>query len=119
MSEEMAVGAFKKMLSNFTRDEKNRKRFSSWNKSMAVTFNDLNKTFVSQVVGGIPGEPELKQIEQADIWIKIDAPTWIGIMKGEVSGMKAYTSGKLKIKGAMTDLLKLQKLMGGESDVPT
>jgi hypothetical protein len=32
-------------------------------------------------------------------------------MSGEIGGMKAYTSGKLKVKGKMPDLLKLQKLM--------
>jgi putative sterol carrier protein len=112
MSETEAVDAFKKMLSNFQKDEKNKKRFAKWNKSMAVTFNDIEKTYVSDITAGVPNDPEAKDIDKSDIWIKVDSGTWIGIMTGEISGMKAYTSGKLKIKGKMTDLLKLQKLMG-------
>jgi putative sterol carrier protein len=112
MSETEAVDAFKKMLSNFQKDEKSKKRFAKWNKSMAVTFNDIEKTYVSDITAGVPNDPEAKDIEKADVWIKVDSATWIGIMAGEISGMKAYTGGKLKVKGKMTDLLKLQKLMG-------
>jgi len=111
MSEAEALEAYKKMLSNFTKDDKNKKRFRKWNKSMAITFTDLEKTYVSAITEGVPGNPELKEIEKADIWIKVDSTTWIGIMADEISGMNAYTSGKLKIKGKMTDLLKMQKLM--------
>lgn len=111
MTETKAIEAFKKMLSNFQKDEKSKKRFAKWNKSMAVTFTDLEKTYVSEITTGVPNDPEAKEIEKADIWIRVDSTTWIGIMAGDISGMKAYTSGKLKIKGKMTDLLKLQKLM--------
>lgn len=111
MSETEAVDAFKKMLGNFQATEKNQKRFAKWNKTLAVTFTDLDKTYLSTITLGVPSEPELVTIDKADVWIRIDSPTWIGIMDGKVSGMKAYTSGSLKIKGSMTDLLKLQKLM--------
>ena len=112
MSETNALDAFKKLLGNFQATEQNIKRFNKWNKSMAITFNDIDKTYVSFITEGKPSDPELRAIDNADVWIRTDTATFIGIMHGEVSGMKAYTSGKLKIKGAMTDLLKLQKLMG-------
>ena len=111
MSEEEAVNAFKKLLANFQATEKNQKRFAKWNKTLAVTFNDLDKTYLSTITAGVPNDPELVTIESADIWIRIDSSTWIGIMDDKISGMKAYTSGDLKIKGKMTDLLKLQKIM--------
>ncbi|MFW9928386.1 MAG: SCP2 sterol-binding domain-containing protein [Candidatus Thorarchaeota archaeon] len=111
MSESEAVDAFKKLLSNFQATEKNIKRFKKWNKTLAVTFTDMDKTYLSTITEGVPSDPEQKNIGEADVWIKVDSATWIGIMNDQISGMKAYTSGKLKIKGAMTDLLKLQKLM--------
>lgn len=111
MSETEAVNAFKTMLSNFQSTEKNKKRFEKWNKTLAVTFTDLDKTYLSNITLGVPSEPELVNIDKADVWIRIDSTTWVGIINGNVSGMKAYTSGTLKIKGSMTDLLKLQKLM--------
>lgn len=112
MTETDALEAFKKLLGNFQANEQNIKRFSKWNKSMAITFTDFDKTYISTVTEGKPSDPELQSIDSADVWIRTDSATFIGIMNGSISGMKAYTSGKLKIKGAMTDLLKLQKLMG-------
>ncbi|MHA1169115.1 MAG: SCP2 sterol-binding domain-containing protein [Candidatus Hodarchaeales archaeon] len=104
------VQSIKTMLERFTA-EKNQKRFRKWNKTMAFTMSDLDKTWKIIITEGIPGEPVEEKPESADIWITTDSATWAGIMNGEESGMKAYTKGKLKVKGKMPDLLKLQKLM--------
>ncbi len=110
MSEEKAVEAINKMLNNF-KTEKNQKKFKKWNKTMAWEFTDLEKTYHSVLTEGMPAAPIEGEPESADVRIIIDSPTWIGIMDGSISGMNAYTSKKLKIKGKMTDLMKLQKLM--------
>lgn len=112
MSETEAIEAFNRLLGNFQATEKNKKRFEKWNKTLAITFNDFDKTFMTTITAGVPSSPEQVTIDKADVWIRIDSTTFIGIMDGNVSGMKAYTGGKLKIKGKMTDLLKLQKLFG-------
>ncbi len=78
---------------------------------MAFTMSDLDKTWKIVIEAGVPGEPIEEKPESVDIWITTDSETWDKIMKGEEKGMKAYTKGKLKVKGKMTDLLKLQKLM--------
>jgi len=111
MSEQEAIDAINKMLENFT-TEKAKKTFRKWSKTMAFEFSDLGKTFYTNIELGVPGdmvegEPEGK----VHVRITTDAATWKGIMSGEISGMKAYTSKKLKVKGSMPDLLKLQKLM--------
>lgn len=111
MSETEAIESFNKLLAKFQATEKDQKRFAKWNKTLAITFTNLDKTYLSTITLGIPSAPELVTIEKADVWIKIDSTTFIGIMDGDISGVKAYTSGNLKIKGKMTDLLKLQKLM--------
>lgn len=111
MSETEALESFKKLLAKFQATEKDQKRFAKWDKTLAITFTDFDKTYLTNITLGVPSEPELVSIEKADIWIRIDSTTFIGIMDGRISGVKAYTGGNLKIKGKMTDLLKLQKLM--------
>ncbi len=78
---------------------------------MAIEFTDLGKTFHSNIDKGVPSEVIEGEPEKANVKITTDSVTWHGIMSGEISGMKAYTSKKLKVKGSMPDLLKLQKLM--------
>ncbi|MFX1536090.1 MAG: SCP2 sterol-binding domain-containing protein [Promethearchaeota archaeon] len=110
MSEAEVLDTIKTMLERF-KTEKNQKRFRKWNKTMAFTITDLEKTWVTVIEEGVPSELEEKMPENADIWIKIDSTTWKGIIDGTESAMNAYTKGKIKIKGKMTDLLKMQKLM--------
>jgi putative sterol carrier protein len=43
--------------------------------------------------------------------VTTDSGTLVGIMQGNLSPLDAYSLGKLKAKGSMTDLLKLQILM--------
>ncbi|MBX7165452.1 MAG: SCP2 sterol-binding domain-containing protein [Pirellulales bacterium] len=37
--------------------------------------------------------------------------TWIGLVEGTVNPMMAFTMGKLKVKGNMGDVMKLQSTM--------
>ena len=110
MSEADVVESIKTMLERF-KTEKNQKRFRKWNKTMAFTMSDLGKTWVTTIEAGVPGELEEKVPESVDIWITIDSTTWNSIIDGTESAMNAYTKGKIKVKGKMTDLLKMQKLM--------
>lgn len=43
--------------------------------------------------------------------IETDADTWIGITLGKVNPMTAFTLGKLKVKGNMGDVMKMQTVM--------
>ncbi|UCE14436.1 MAG: SCP2 sterol-binding domain-containing protein [Candidatus Heimdallarchaeota archaeon] len=110
MAEQDAIDALNKMLENFN-TEKAQKTFRKWTKTMAFEFSDLGKTFHTNIDKGTPSEVMEGEPEKAHIKITTDSATWAGIMKGDISGMKAYTSKKLKVKGSMPDLLKLQKLM--------
>lgn len=110
MTETDAKNAINKMLENFN-TEKSKKVFRKWTKTMAFEFTDLGKTYYSNIEQGSPSEVIEGEPEKANIKITTDSNTWKGIMDGEISGMKAYTSKKLKVKGSMPDLLKLQKLM--------
>jgi putative sterol carrier protein len=110
MVEEEYITMINKLRENFLTD-KAKKTFRKWNKTMAFDFTDLNKTFYFNIEAGKPNEIIEGIPEKANVKIITDSVTWVGIMKGEIGGMKAYTSKKLKVKGSMPDLLKLQKLM--------
>ena len=94
-------------------DEKMGKKFKKWEgKTMEFRLTDLDTsvvvTFGSAKVEKIE---ESSPLEKPTILITADGETISKVFTGEISGMKAYTAGKIKVKGAMTDLLKLQKLM--------
>jgi putative sterol carrier protein len=110
MAEEDAREMINKLRGNFLTD-KAKKTFRKWNKTMAFNFTDLEKTFYINIEAGNPNEVIEGEPEKAHVKIITDSETWVGVMKGEIGGMKAYTSKKLKVKGSMPDLLKLQKLM--------
>ncbi|MHA2176641.1 MAG: SCP2 sterol-binding domain-containing protein [Candidatus Hodarchaeales archaeon] len=110
MAEEEYVLMIDKLRGNFL-DDKAKKTFRKWNKTMAFDFTDLDKTYYFNIEAGTPNEIIEGVPEKANIKIITDSVTWVGIMKGEIGGMKAYTSKKLKVKGSMPDLLRLQKLM--------
>ncbi len=110
MTESEHVAMINKMRENFLTD-KAKKTFRKWNKTMAFEFTDLEQIFYFPIEAGTPNEIVEGEPEKADIKIITDSKTWVGVMKGEIGGMKAYTSKKLKVKGKMPDLLKLQKLM--------
>ena len=69
--------------------EKEKKQFRKWTKTMAFVFTDLGpKTFYTNIELGTPGEVIEGEPEKANIKITTDTATWIGIMKGDISGMK-------------------------------
>jgi len=40
--------------------------------------------------------------------VETAAETWIGMVSGEIDGMTAFMTGKLKVSGNMGDLMRLQ-----------
>ncbi|MEA2070678.1 MAG: SCP2 sterol-binding domain-containing protein [Asgard group archaeon] len=90
--------------------EKYAKHFQGWNKTMQYYFTDRDEKYYIELVNGKPKEPKEGEIEKPEISYKMSTDTFLSLMNGEISGMKAYTSGKLKVKASMPDLMKLQKL---------
>ena len=111
--EEQVVAGIHKMLSKLS-EEDNQKRFKKWNKSVAFSFKELNKTWVTNLTSGVPGElleSDIDKSKKYDILLMTDPKTWLGIINKEVKVMTAFQSGDLKIKGKMMDLLKLKKVL--------
>jgi putative sterol carrier protein len=86
-------------------------RFANFSKNMQFTFPDLNTTYLIKVNNGVVQSLSEGSIPAPDINVTIDSDTLIGIMNKTINPMTAYQTGKLKAKGNLTDLLKLQKLL--------
>ena len=111
--EEQVVVGIHKMLGKLS-EEKNQKRFKKWNKTVAFSFKDLNKTWSTTLTAGLPGElleGGIDKSKKYDILLMTDPKTWLGIINKEIKAMDVFQSGELKIKGKMMDLLKLRKVL--------
>ncbi|NHJ01523.1 MAG: hypothetical protein EAX86_05240 [Candidatus Heimdallarchaeota archaeon] len=113
MSESEVIEGINKILSKLSKED-NQKRFKNWDKKVGFSFADFNKTWTTQLSKGKAGELQEGPIDKSanyDILIITDPETWLGVVNKEIKAMEAFTSGKLKIKGSVTDLLKLKRVM--------
>ena len=113
MSESDVIEGINKVLVKLSKEE-NQKRFKKWNKSVAFSFKEFGKTWKTQLFEGKASDLQEGPIDKSakyDIHIITNSETWLGIVNKELKAMEAVTSGKLKIKGKVTDLIKLKKVM--------
>ncbi len=91
-------------------DPKIQRRFRDYNKTLLFSFPDIELSFYLKI-----GDAELLELGEgsvdAELAVTMDSDTFFGIMDRTESPMAAYSSGKLKTKGEVPDLLKLQKLL--------
>jgi len=92
-------------------DPELKEEFKRFHKSVQFVYPDINLSYVMEVAGG--GVKELKEgtVERPNVVVTLDSDTFLGILDREIDALSAYSEGKIKFKGAMTDLLKLQKLL--------
>ena len=112
-TEEHVVAGIKKVLGKLS-EEENRRRFKKWNKTVAFSFKEFNKTWTTTLTNGVPGKLEIRKIDKTqkyDILMTTDSATWLGILNKEIRAMSALNKGTLKVKGKMVDLLKLKKVL--------
>jgi hypothetical protein len=91
-------------------DPKVQRRFRNYNKILQFIFPDIETYFYLKI-----GDSELLEIAEgqveAEMQVTMDSSVFIAIMDKTESPMAAYSAGKLKTKGEVPDLLKLQKLL--------
>lgn len=85
--------------------------FHDFTKTMQFNFPDLNTSFLFRIENGVLKEFTESSVEKPDISVTSNSDTLLAIMNKKMGAMSAYTTGKLKVRGSMKDLLKLQKLM--------
>ncbi|MFX1503200.1 MAG: SCP2 sterol-binding domain-containing protein [Promethearchaeota archaeon] len=84
-------------------------RFEGFEKTLQFEFNDTENYHL--IFKDMKCEIKDGNIDDPDITIITDSQVIIDIMDGELSPTKAFMGGKLKAKGPMNDMLKLQMLM--------
>jgi putative sterol carrier protein len=74
-------------------------------------YTDINKTY--QIILTANGSEFLENSDRK-FTTKIETPfsTWVAISRGEINGMKALVTGKYKVLGDITLMMKWSKLFG-------
>jgi hypothetical protein len=113
MSETEVINGIEKVLGKLS-EEKHKRRFGRWNRTIGFTFKDFGKTWTTTISAGVPSELEeqpIDEIQKFDIHVLTTPAVWLGILNKDVDALKAIATGKLTIKGSVTDLLKLRKVL--------
>ena len=92
-------------------DPELKEEFKKFYKSVQFVYPDINLSYVLELAGGEVKELKEGTAERPNVVVTIDSDTFLGILNGEIDAINAFSAGKIKYKGAMTDLLKLQKLL--------
>ncbi|MHA1124353.1 MAG: SCP2 sterol-binding domain-containing protein [Candidatus Heimdallarchaeota archaeon] len=108
-NDEEIIAEMNKLREKMT-SEKLAHHFKNWNKTMQYHFTDTDEYWYIKLVNGQPEEPVKGKVEKPEISYKMSTTDYFALMRNEVKGLKLYNSGRLKIKAAMPDILKLQKL---------
>lgn len=112
MTKEELLNALKKMADRL-KDPSLKEQFKDFNQDVQFNFEDLGFSCIMRFRGGYASVEE-GVAEAANITITTDSETMLGILSGSKNPTRAFMMGKLKAKGPMKDLLKLQAIMKGE-----
>jgi putative sterol carrier protein len=80
-------------------------------KTLQFKFTDTNENWLIRSVDGKEATLTQEAVEKPDILVTIATDILAGIMDKKINGTTAYMQRKIQVKGAMEDLMKLQKLM--------
>ena len=108
MVNEELVDGINKMVSKLD-DPNMADRFQGFKKVLQFVFKDSDNYYL--IFDNAKCEIKEGDTESADITITTTSQVIIDMMNGELSPTKAFMGGKLKAKGPMTAMLKLQMLM--------
>ncbi|NHJ12457.1 MAG: hypothetical protein EAX95_02220 [Candidatus Thorarchaeota archaeon] len=99
-----------KSLGSRFEDPKIQRRFKEYNKAIQFVFTDLDYKAYMRI-----GDAELIEVAEGtidtELSVSMDSKDFFDIMTKAVSPMALYSAGRLKTKGDVPDLLKLQKLL--------
>ncbi|HME53777.1 MAG TPA: SCP2 sterol-binding domain-containing protein [Candidatus Lokiarchaeia archaeon] len=91
-------------------DESYKERFKGFDKTLQFDFTDQEFNLL-MIFKDETCTLEEGSVETPDIVITTPSDIIMGITNGEISPTKAFMGGKLKAKGNMKDMLKVQMLM--------
>ena len=80
-------------------------------KTLQFKFTDTNESWLLRTVDGKEAALTQEAVEKPDILVTMTTDILAGIMDKKVNATTAYMQRKIQVKGAMEDLMKLQKIM--------
>jgi putative sterol carrier protein len=80
-------------------------------RTLQLTFTDSGEGWAIRYGGGKPAVGSREVLEKPDVVVTTTTDVMAGILDKKVNGPMAYMQRKIQVKGAMDDLLKLQKLI--------
>jgi putative sterol carrier protein len=87
------------------------KDYKGWSgKVMQYYFPDTGRYYHIRFQDGLPQPAVEGKPEKADVFYEMSSAVFRALSRKEISGLKAFAQGKVKVRAAMPDLLKLQKL---------
>ena len=92
-------------------DERVARDFKGWiGKTMQYLFTDTGEYYHITFQEGVPAPAARGKPAKADIQYELSTETFLAMARREITGMKAYTQGKVKLRASVPDMLKLQKI---------
>jgi putative sterol carrier protein len=85
-------------------------RFKSFKRDVIINFTDLNASYLFKVHEATVSRTDLKADKQ-QVEVTTDGATFLGILNRSIDGFSAFLDGRLKVRGPISDLLKLQELL--------
>jgi len=80
-------------------------------KTLQFKFTDTSEGWLIRTVDGKQATLSQETVEKPDVLVTISTDILTGIMDKKVNGTTAYMQRKIQVKGAMEDLMKLQKIL--------
>ncbi len=80
-------------------------------KTLQFKFTDTKEDWLIRSVDGKEATLTQETVEKPDIIVTIATDILAGIMDKKINGTTAYMQRKIQVKGAMEDMMKLQKIM--------
>jgi putative sterol carrier protein len=80
-------------------------------KTLQFKFTDTNEFWLIRAVDGNQATLAQESVEKPDVLITMATDILAGIMDKKINGTTAFMQRKIQIKGAMEDMMKMQKLM--------
>lgn len=88
-----------------------RSKFDGWNNTLVMELPDIGKSFKYTINGSEGIDVSEGTDETAAVQVTMASDMFVKLLSKQINAIKAYSSGALKVKGEMKNLLKLRKLM--------
>jgi putative sterol carrier protein len=80
-------------------------------RALQFKFTDTKEDWLIKAVDGKEATLTRETVEKPDILVSMTTDLLSGIMDKKINPTTAYMQRKIQVKGAMEDLMKLQKIM--------